>query len=293
MNLKRAITMPRSIGIILILFAVFLIMFSPQNIIQAGLIAIVGLILALAPNDSAKKQFKNFIATFRFKPEFAKIMVYDAIFWVIAGLLSFCFTRIMKEPYAQLKALKLTQESITSGALEQYNVIIHGFLTTLIITLVVLWLLIVIAYSVSRGLVWLTLLDKKLQARFFVRFVILNLAWCTVWGVLGFFIVISLVQITAPIFFIALLLIYTHLTTVMHNSYTKHPAFGRPIAEGFGIGKLGRFIQPYCYIFISYLVLTQLLKLAQGGLNLTITFIAYFAFMAWYRIYMRNILRNA
>jgi hypothetical protein len=311
MTLKQIATIPRIIGIILILFAAYLLKFSPQNTIQAGLIAIVGIILAVTKNDSAKKHFKGFIDTFRLKSEFAKIMAYDAGFWVLVALLAFGFISVMKGPYAQLQGIQLTQESITSGALEQYNGIIQSFLTTAVIALIVLWLLIVTAYSLSRGFIWLTLLEKPARASaradqptrksalplhkpFFVRFGILNLVWCIAWLVLGILVYRSLIASAAPIFFIALILLYLHITTVVHYAYTKHRAFGKSIAEGFGtgIGKFGSFVQPYCYIFIIQIILTNLLKLAQGGLILTATFIAYFVFMAWYRIYMRNILRR-
>ncbi len=294
MKLKAFATIPRIIGILLILFAAYLIKFSPQNIVQAGLIAVVGLILAFAQNDSAKKHFRGFIETFRLKSEFAKIMAYDAMLCVLVLLLAFGFMSAMKGPYEQLKGLQLTQESITSGALEQYNNIIHNFLTTAVIALIVLWLLIIAAYSLSRGFIWLTLLEKQLHKPFFVRFGILNLVWCTLWAALGFLIVTSLIQPAAPIFFVALILIYVHITTVLHYAYTKHRAFGKAIAVGFGtgIGKLGSFVQPYCYVFIIHVILSNLLKLVQGGLNLTVTFIVYFVFMAWYRIYMRNILRH-
>jgi hypothetical protein len=221
-------------------------------------------------------------------------MAYDAGFWVLVLLLAFGFMSVMKGPYAQLQGIQLTQESITSGALEQYNGIIHNFLTTAVIALIVLWLLIVTAYSLSRGFIWLTLLEKPTHKPFFVRFEILNLVWCIAWSGLGILVYRSLIASAAPIFFIALILLYLHITTVVHYAYTKHRAFGKAIAEGFGtgIGKFGSFVQPYCYIFIIQIILTNLLKLVQGGLILTATFIVYFVFMAWYRIYMRNVLRR-
>jgi len=347
--MKQLITIPRIIGLILILFAAYLLLFSPQNIIYAGfmvavglvlilapnkkvkeiitipriigattlstalqtftvlpysvpltvqiiLLAIAGLVLILAPNKPAKEGFKELITSFKLKTEFALVMVYDWVFCAAITLLGYALYRML-----MAVVQPLSQIPVAAGAklgaenLEMYNNILGAFFTKAIIVLIAFWLLIVVAYTITRGLIWLTLLDKPLRAPFFARFSLLNLIWCTLFTIITAFVLIGKsASIFEAIVFILGIVAYTHLTTILHYSYTRKRLLGQAFKDAFGIGigSLLHFAQQYCYILIVYAVLSQLMRLIPGTIQVAITLIIFFVFMAWYRVYMRNILRR-
>jgi hypothetical protein len=288
----KNITAPRIIGIVMLLMAIFA--FWMRLPLQGTIIAIAGLIFLFASKETAKKGFRDFINSFKLKTDYAWIMFIDAITWVICGLLSLALYAFTKSTAEMLSVIQLG-DSLNTAMLSTYNDLLSSFFTNMIIALIICYLLCIILYTVSRGFIWLILLEKPMHFGFFLRFGLLNLLWCTVWAIAaGFLIVMMKVPLAAAAVLIIAILLYTHLTTVLHYSYTKNRAFGKAISDAFstGFGKAASFVQPYCYVLIVYIAVSQLLRIAQGRFLLTATFILFFAFMAWYRIYMRNTLRH-
>ncbi|MEM4254008.1 MAG: hypothetical protein QXR48_01320 [Candidatus Woesearchaeota archaeon] len=292
MKIKQLITTPRIIGIALIIIAV--LTYIMQQSLEALIIAIPGLILLLTPNKSAKEEFKEFINSFKLNKEYAWIMFIDAMCWVVCALLFFGLYALLKNSIEKLRTLPIGT-SLNPAMLSAYNDILQRFFINAIIALVVFYLLALIAYSVSRGMIWNVLLTKRTRTQFFLRLGLLNLIWCTIWVfITGFF----LVTMKSPLAIIALfaitVLLYVHLTTILHHSFTKNNAFGAALKDTFGtgVGSLARFAHPYCYIFIIYVLLSWILSIAQGKMQMMMYFVLLFAFMAWYRIYMRNTLRR-
>ncbi len=291
--MKQLITIPRIIGLILIIAGILI--YKKTGFAQIALLAIIGLILLLAPKEHSKKQFRNLLESFKLKTEFAWVMFYDAVFCVAIALLGYALYRVLMAVVQPLSQIPVAAGAkLGADNLEMYNNILGAFFTKAIIVLIAFWLLILVAYTISRGFIWLTLLNKPVHLPFFARFSLLNLVWCTAWLVLGMFFVVSMSTKPAAYVFIAMMLLYTHLTAALHYSYTKNRAFGKAMAEAFstGIGKFKAFVIPYCYVFIVYVLLSQVLLIVSGNLMLAAAFIIFFAFMAWYRTYMRNILRR-
>lgn len=291
MSIKQYITVPRIIGIILIVIAV--LAYQTQGRTQVTLLALAGLVLLCSPTRTAQKHWQAFLASLKPGKETMLIMLFDIIFWAALAILTLILANVLQSPYEQLKALQLGS-SATISMIASYNDILQGVFTTALITLIIFWMLVVAAYSFSRGLIWLTLLEKPVQRVFFTRFSLLNLIWCTAWIILTvFFLSTTLPQIAAHTAIIVMVL-YAHLATVLHYSYTKTRALGKSFRDTFGIGlgNAAHFIHPYCYLFIVYVILSQIARVAQGTTALIVTFIVFLIFMALYRTYLRNILRH-
>jgi tryptophan-rich sensory protein len=290
MKIKEIITITRIIALLPLIAAIFF--YSQTGFAQIALLVIAGLLLLAAPNNYAKKNLKMFIETFKLKQEFAWAMVYDAGFWVVTVALGLALWKILNAIAGPLMTIPIG--SLNPESIGDYNSIISAFFTKAVIALVIIWLLIAIAYGISRGLIWLKLLEKPLHMPFFFRFGLINIFWFTAIMVLFILIAAGLKTISAAGVVIVLFLAYTHITTVMHYSYVKNRAFAKAISEAFGtgIGKILAFIHPYCYIFMVYVLVIQLLRFTSGKMMLVAAFLIYFVFMAWYRIYMRNILRR-
>lgn len=292
MNLKQIITLPRILGIILLATAA--LAYKTQGALRAALLAIAGLVLVLTPTESGKKHWDEFLNSLKLGKEFVLIMLYDILFWALLAVLTLILANVLRTPYEQLKLVQFGGESVSLGNLQAYNAIIENFFTATIIAIIVFWVLAILAYSLSRGLIWLTLLEKPAQQPYFMRLSLLNIVWCTVWVALAVFFMATMQQPIGAYVFLILLILYAHLTSVLHYSYTKMRAFGRAIKDAFGVGlgKLGRFAHAYCYLFVVYVILSQFQRIATGTSELLVTFIIFLVFMAWYRTYLRNILRH-
>jgi hypothetical protein len=290
MNLKQLATLPRIIGIILIVIAV--LVFKTQAV-QAIILGIVGLVLVFTPNKTATKHWNEFIASLRMKKEYALIMLFDAVFWAVLAILAAILVNMMRGQVQQLKTIPLGT-GITLANIDAYNAVFANVFATSITTLITFWLLVVIAYSLSRGMIWLTLLEKPVSKAFFIRFSLLNLLWCTSWLALELFVMLTITPVIAAALAIIFALLFIHLTTILHYSYTRMREFKKAIGTAFaiGLGNAQKFIHLYCYLFIAYLILQQAQRFAQGKAGLVVSAIIALAFMAWYRIFMRNTLRS-
>ncbi len=292
MKTKNIITIPRIIGIALIIIAI-IVQMKLQQPSQAVILAIAGLILALTPNKLAIKNFKEVIGSFKLKKEFAIILFIDAITVVVFALLLRLLYGII---VANAEALSVIQANpaLNPENLAAYNELIGNFLLYSGIALLAFYFVAIVLYTLSRGFIWLFLLNKKPELGFFARFGLVNLMWCTAWTALTLFFMITIKPAGGAYLIIVVVLLYTHLTTALHYSYAKKREMKKAFLEAFskGLGKLGAFAQPYCYMLIVYAIISQITRLIQGKFALAVIFICYFAFMAWYRTYMRNILEQ-
>jgi hypothetical protein len=289
--MKSLITIPRIIGIVLLILAA--LAFRTQGALRTALLAIAGLILALTPNAEAKKHWQDFLASFKPGKDFALVMLFDALFWAAFSIMVLILAQALRAPFAQLNTIHTTK--LTLGTVGSAVGIIEHFFTYTIVALVLFWLAFVIVYSASRGLIWLALLGKPVQVKFLVRFALLTLGWSTAWLLVLIFFLTSTVEKTMPYVFIAIMVLYTHLTTILHHNYAKHRVMKQAVKDAFatGLGKIVRFAHPYCYFFILYVIVNQIQRLATGKATMPVLFIIFIAYMAWYRASMRNILRHA
>jgi hypothetical protein len=289
--MKNLLTIPRIIGIVLLILAA--LAFRTQGMLRTALLAIAGLILALTPNAEARKHWQDFLASFKVGKDFALVMLFDALFWAAFAILVLVLAQALRAPFAQLGTIPTTQ--LTLGTVGAAVETIDYFFTYTIVAIVIFWLALILAYSASRGLIWLALLGKPVQVKFLARFALLTLGWATAWLLVLIFFLTSTVETVMPYAFIALMVLYAHLTTILHCNYTKHRAMGQAVKDAFatGFGKILRFAHPYCYFFVLYVIVNQVQKLATGKATTPVIFLLFIAYMAWYRVSMRNILRHA
>jgi hypothetical protein len=289
-RLTKLFTMPRIIAIILIAIA---ISFYSRGAAQSIILTIAGLILLLTPKEYANRQFRLMQDSFRLKKDYAWAMFYDAAYWVALMLAGMGIIGIIMSAAEPLKGIQFGSPEALNN-LGQYTGMMQTFLIIAAIAIAVFWIINSIAYGISRSLIWLALLGKKIRASFLLRFGLWNLAWQAGLTLIVVLLFVLLKQTMAAYALIILALLYTHITTVLHCSYAKSERFKESFVTAFktGIGKFPAFIHPYCYMLITYILLSKILELASGKLLLSAAFLLFFIFMAWYRTYMRNILRQ-
>ncbi len=286
----RLITIPRLIGIAL--FALAWPSYPGQGLLRVSLLALAGIIFLLSPAKSAEKHWQEFVKSLKPSKDYALVMLFDIIFWALLAILTLLLAIAVRTPYEQLKTVQFSA-GVNIGTLEASNAILETFFTTAIAALIAYWIAVVAAYSLSRGLIWLTLNKKPMSKSFLLKFSLLNLAWCTAWlAIILLFLTFALPPASAYAF-IFLLVLYAYLTTRMHNSYAKHGMIRTAGRETFSLDSLILFLRlHFTYLFIIYLILSQAGRFVQGNAELIITFFIFLIYMAWYRVYLRNILRR-
>lgn len=275
--MKNQIT--RIIGIILLVLS-----FVAHKYFGAYVVAVVlaGLILLIFEKRIAFKEFETFLKSFKLiNKRFVLIAFYDmiclSIFFLIVPLFSKWFTKSMGNVAGIRSLIYLL-----------FLLWIYFFAVTLIL---------LITYTIFKGLIWLTILKKKPNAHYFKKLFLLNLCW---WLILliPFFIIIFGVKQNYLFYVIILFAIaYTHLTSVMHYILTKDLRVGRALKQALMIsfGRAAKaFLVPYSFIVIVYLVLLQVFWFVPKDINTMLFASLLFTvfFLAWYRLYLAQVLKT-
>ena len=245
-------------------------------------VVIAGLILLIFDKRIASRELKTFFKSFKLiNKRFVLIAFYDmlclSIFFLIVPLFSRWFTS------------KLSNVAGLEGLVSLLFMLwIYFFAVTLIL---------LITYTIFKGMIWLTILKKKPNALYFKKLFLLNLCW---WLILliPFFIIIFGVKQNYLFYVIILFAIaYTHLTSVMHYLLTKDLRIGKALKQAFvlSFGRAAKaFLVPYSFIVIVYLILLQVFWVVPKDINTMLFASLLFTvfFLAWYRLYLSLVLKK-
>jgi len=283
--MKRAIkeNITRIIGVILIIIGIIAF-----NYIRWLALAffIPAIIMILANKKLAQAEFRQFILTFKKIPEkkYFLITLYDTLSWFGLFFATYAIGTLMARQ----------TEKIMPGIMMGGPGGIFALLAMTVAYFAVLLLVSVIIYSAFKGLIWLTILDKKIEWRYFTKFSLLNAIWFALWIIPALVIAIGL----KPAYFlpvvIAAAIIDIHLTAVMQYSFTKKQFIFSSLGNTFktGFGKIKQFLLPYSYMAVVYMILLNIfwvIPKAQNILTFAMILILMF-YMAWYRQYMAVLL---
>lgn len=276
--MRKLTSLPRIIGIILLVLSML-----AHKYIGSFVVAVVlaGLVLLVFDKKTASREFKWFLKSFKLiNKRFVLIAFYDmlclSVFFFVVPLFSAWFTK------------SIAGVASVSGLLYVLFLLwIYFFAVTLVL---------LIAYSVFKGLIWLLILKKKPSACFFKKFFLLNLCW---WLILVIPFFITFFGVKQYYLFYAVVLfavVYTHLTSVMHYVFTKDLLVGRALKQAFvtGLVRFKEFLVPYSFAVIVYLVLLQVFWFVPKDVNTMLFASLLFTvfFLAWYRLYLSLILRR-
>lgn len=274
MNIKQNTT--RIIGIILLIISILFIKYINK---YAVFLIIPAIIMILAANKTAQKEFTQLLSTFRQLKgkKFYLVAMYDTLSWFIFAAAAYTIGAFMNR--------QITGEIMGPEMMLSVLKISLAYLAfTTILTIVI--------YSVFKGLIWLTILNKKIELRFFTRFCILNLAW---WLILLVPTAAVLIGTKPGIYWYAFgiwLVLYIHLTTVLQYSFAEKQRIGFAIKNAFttGLGKIKRFLLPGSYAATIYFVLINIFWIVPLKYINFIGVLVLVFYLAWYRIYMAGII---
>ena len=239
------------------------------------------------------KQLTLFKDSFKLDITFIKVIIFDLLFYVIL-IPSFFVVGILLNKWAQKMDLDMLNQQILTKSAEEIQALtsqVQSFIAILIITVVILVLIILAAWSLSRGLIYTTLLKKKLTKGYFLKFMLLNLIIGIVALILLIFFSVIVNAIPPAIYlFYAVVLIAGYLSVLMCVLFTKKNKIFNSIVKGFSEGaiKLKKLIIPCVLILVVFIILS-LISFLLGRAQLTITpyisLLIFVIFMAWARIY--------
>lgn len=291
-KLKRYVSIPRIVGVLSSIIGV--LVFARGQPWHALLLVIAGLTLVLTKKSVGQKFWAEFLQSLKFGKKYLVIVLFDALFWAVLGIITGLAGLVLKEQVESLKSIDLqTPALLAPGVAESYVGTFKSVFATTLTTLIIYLLIMIFVYSLSRGMIWLALQDRPPAWAYFRKFFVLNLVWLVLLGVVLLFVMIAVVPRIAAFFLIILALLSIHVATIMHYRFTRTrsiAAFKDAFITGFG--RFKRFAHLYCYAFLAYVVVSQVLKLATGKFLIGLSLLLMLLFMGWYRQYMNSVLRK-
>jgi hypothetical protein len=236
-----------------------------------------------------QKSLKEIGQSLRDYKKIGQIIFYDVCFILIIAILTQIATKITTTQIQKMGLLDLG--TLSPETIAPHLATIKSFAKIFLAVVVIYYLLVIINYTLFRGLIWTRLMNKKINKKYLTRFLGLNLIWCTGWIALILIGVNVVNKAYYPYLIIGGAILYTHLTTVMHHSFTYKNEIKRSLRKTFstGIGKIYQFIGPYIYIVLIYIILARavlLIPYQQQAIGIIITIIC----MAGYRAYINRVI---
>lgn len=236
------------------------------------------------------KTIKELILSFKEK-KIIWAFVYDVCFILIAGIILKTASKLLLQ---RMNALGILQAK-TPEMLVQNMGVMQQFMYTTIITAIILYLVLLVIYTISRGLIWAKIMNLKPTKKYFLKFGLLSLVWITGW-LLAFTL---LVTITNQQYYKWIMIImgiaYIHLTTVLHHAFSYKNEIGTAVQKAFstGIGRIHQLIFPYIYIIIIFILTEQILtRTMQIPVSIQVMQIIGIAlillFLAWHKTYLNK-----
>ena len=208
--------------------------------------------------------------SFIWNNQFNKMFFVEALFWVFisAAFLSYRFIiQATSTPIEELQAAgTATVESLTASM----NIFLSSFaLATVSIAIVLL-----MAYCLSRAIVWTDVLDKKLTRKEFLKFVLLKFLWVLLWTPVVAILIVPVFLLSGTAFIspsifatfqffvftnLALYILIAYFGLFLYHAFFMHNRLYDSMTQAFkhGITEL-----PKMFISIIILVLGLLLTFA-------------------------------
>jgi hypothetical protein len=222
------------------------------------------------------------------------MVFYDILFIAISALLiTFSYN------YVAGKANNLNLPSTIAQVGEQQTLQIlgqvRGLYFLLISTVIIVFLLLTLNWSIFKGLNWNIAAKKKFDLKYLKKFTLLNLAWFLILILLIFLTSAGTKQNAAPIFILVITLIAVYLTNILYVLFTKESSL-KAVKKTFRIAftKIHYFVFSYAVIiFFLYTVFYILSKIniAQKAYLVTLI-LAFTIILAWSRLYLAEVVSS-
>lgn len=248
-----------------------------------------------------KNYFNTFKQSMKFNQKFLYVFLIDLLFYLLLFAGFSVWSGALNIKATSVGDLSLLTEIEARTAVAQ-------FFVYAIIYSVLLLIFILLLYSLLKGYIWSLILDKKINFKYFRRFVLLNF----VWFLILMLIIIALAYMTKsveeasfapllpilaflslltkhPYFSAVLLLIMLHTTALLQIFFREEPNI-KSIKNSFKtFKKFHLFLLYYIFILIPLIIITAvgyaLRYLPEMASNI-ISAIILVVFITWLRFYL-------
>lgn len=219
------------------------------------------------------------------------IVFFDLAFYALAFLISITTFRTITN---KAVAIDLSQDPLQAGA-EKLLAELSGFYFLLIAMLFLMILIIIVNWSILKGLVWGLTTKRKFNFKFFLRFFLVNLVWLGTFTILIFSIAFSFREEVLPIYMLILLLIWAYFTNIIYTLFMKNTKKAVRKAFKLGFTKIHYFILPYLVLLLIFLIVYLMMYLTTflpQGIGIAIIASMLLFYFAWARFYIVNIIES-
>ena len=238
---------------------------------------------------------ENFINSFKnINFNIVFMVFYDLLFYSASALVLFAGFKFMQK---RAEAVNLPANILALNAQQAAGLLgsLRGFFYLLIFTVIFLILLLIINWSLFKGLNWSIASKRKFNLAFFKKFLLLNLAWLGSIIILVFLVAVSFNQSAVPIFLLAIFIISAYFTNILYALFMRENRF-KAVKRAFALGfsKIHYFIFPYAVmVLILYVLfkLSSLITLPQRA-YLAALILIFTVFIAWSRLYIVEVVNS-
>ena len=270
-----------------------------------------------APEEHHPKAgaFSTYLHSFKKLKSFDALMIilYDIGFFAL--LIGFLYLYsyllgLISSPFSSVNLTSLAQQSVDQLSVYRsalLNVAIFMFLLSFAFFLVS-----VLLWSVSRGLIWTRLLGKKYDLKYLWKSYLLNLIWIVLWFAAFFVIVLVFYKSAAENMTISFILgiitlvvaiIMIYFTYLLYYAFTHELKIFSSIRDAFkkGVLKFTKLVLPVGLVlgtfivvwFVAYLLnYLSYIPFAGNVLKEVLAYILFFGFCAWVKIYGVEVLKH-
>lgn len=287
---RQHITIPRVVGLICLLVAVLSYFTSATGWLWYG---VAGIVLLVAPTTYARARFDDYLATFGKWKTVLVVAVYDAFYYlVVFASLYFLHARVTAASLAA-QATGITERLTDPATLQIAATFTQDILTTLVVGSLIVIIIGFFAYVVSRALIWTTIAHQKITKQFFVTFLGLNAALCSIFAVFFALILFGNKQGPQPAL-VALLIAAAYFAVIIHSLFMKTHQIGFSLSNGFGfgVGKIHLFIVPYTLVIVTYAVISQFFLFVPVQFVQPLSMLLVVLLFAFIRTYLYDIVKH-
>ncbi|PIN86810.1 hypothetical protein COV19_02965 [Candidatus Woesearchaeota archaeon CG10_big_fil_rev_8_21_14_0_10_44_13] len=209
------------------------------------------------------------------------------------------------QPFQSINVDNLATQ--TPEQLGIYQQSLSGIVLFLFLLCLAFSLLFILIWSLSRGMMWSKLLDRKITLRYLGKFYLLNLLWSLGWGVIAAFYSVffyrfagssQVVGTIMTIAFILLFLIMTYFMYILYYIFTEgENLIFRSLKEAFvlGVTRFTSLALPLLMVIGSVVLIglfSYIFKLLPQIVMEILSYMLFFGVFAWIKIYCSNALKE-
>jgi hypothetical protein len=271
-------------------------------------------------NKKFLQKWKLFIDSLKLKSNFLYIILYDLLFYVIFVPIFLLFSLVLNnkaaaldpELIANIDAASIT--NVTAAQTQDLRLLaqsMQNFIYFFAIGIILLIIICLLAFTLSRASIWNYLLKKKFNFKHYLKFNLLNILLAVILAVIIIIILILRTVIIMPLVLVSLnfallissllfLIIFTaiiYFVSLIYINYTKTTKISEAFNKTFKLLKTKFADISYSYLFILVVsiiisLLARLIWFLPFYLQRYFNFAVILIFLAWMRIYIINVIKK-